>query len=91
MSKPVIVEALRTPIGRARKGSLVSKDAFELAQLVVRAILRVELESDLGRGGFHGPGPRGPFLTHVAFQLRDGDDALLKQTDRDRCRASQLR
>lgn len=37
MKTPVIVEALRTPIGRARKGSLVSKDAFELAQVVVRA------------------------------------------------------
>jgi acetyl-CoA C-acetyltransferase len=35
----VIVSALRTPIGRARKGSLVSKDAFELAQVVVRAVL----------------------------------------------------
>jgi len=39
MKSPVIVEALRTPIGRARKGSLVNKDAFELAQVVVRAIL----------------------------------------------------
>src|SRR4029453_433327 len=39
MKNPVIVEALRTPIGRARKGSLVTKDAFELAQLVVRAML----------------------------------------------------
>ncbi|HSQ00539.1 MAG TPA: thiolase family protein [Candidatus Dormibacteraeota bacterium] len=39
MKNPVIVQALRTPIGRARKGSLVSKDAFELAQVVVRAML----------------------------------------------------
>ncbi len=39
MKQPVIVEALRTPIGRARKGSLVSKDAFALAQVVVRAIV----------------------------------------------------
>jgi acetyl-CoA C-acetyltransferase len=39
MKTPVIVEALRTPIGRARKGSLVSVDAFELAQVVVRAVL----------------------------------------------------
>jgi acetyl-CoA C-acetyltransferase len=36
---PVIVEALRTPIGRARKGSLATKDAFELAQVVVRAVI----------------------------------------------------
>jgi acetyl-CoA C-acetyltransferase len=36
---PVIVEALRTPIARARKGSLVTKDAFELAQVVVRAVV----------------------------------------------------
>jgi acetyl-CoA C-acetyltransferase len=36
---PVIVQALRTPIGRARKGSLVDKDAFELAQVVVRAVV----------------------------------------------------
>ncbi len=39
MKSPVIVEALRTPIGRARKGSLVTKDAFELAQVVVGAAL----------------------------------------------------
>ena len=39
MKSPVIVEALRTPIGRARKGSLVGKDAFELAQTVVAAVL----------------------------------------------------
>jgi acetyl-CoA acetyltransferase len=39
MRTPVIVEALRTPIGRARKGSLVTKDAFELARVVVGAVL----------------------------------------------------
>jgi len=39
MQAPVIVEALRTPIGRARKGSLVTKDAFELAQIAVGAVL----------------------------------------------------
>jgi acetyl-CoA acetyltransferase family protein len=39
MKKPVITTALRTPIGRARKGSLVGKDAFELAQVVVGAVL----------------------------------------------------
>jgi acetyl-CoA C-acetyltransferase len=39
MHSPVIVAALRTPIGRARKGSLVTKDAFELAQVVVGAVL----------------------------------------------------
>jgi acetyl-CoA C-acetyltransferase len=39
MKSPVIVEALRTPIGRSRKGSLVTKDAFELAQVVVGAVL----------------------------------------------------
>jgi len=39
MNTPIIVEALRTPIGRARKGSLVGKDAFDLAQVVVRAVI----------------------------------------------------
>ncbi|HEY8156704.1 MAG TPA: thiolase family protein [Myxococcota bacterium] len=39
MKNPVIVTALRTPIGRARKGSLVDTDAFALAQVVVRAVL----------------------------------------------------
>ena len=39
MKPPVIVEALRTPIGRSRKGSLVGTDAFELARVVVRAVL----------------------------------------------------
>src|SRR4029079_14397770 len=45
MKNPIIVQALRTPIGRARKGSLVSKDAFELAQVVVRAVVeRTKIE-----------------------------------------------
>jgi len=45
MKNPVIVEALRTPIGRARKGSLATVDAFELAQVVVRALLdRTKIE-----------------------------------------------
>ena len=39
MKTPVIVEAVRTPIGRARKGSLVTKDAFELARVVVAAVV----------------------------------------------------
>jgi acetyl-CoA C-acetyltransferase len=39
MKNPVIVEAVRTPIARARKGSLVTRDAFELARVVVRAVL----------------------------------------------------
>jgi acetyl-CoA C-acetyltransferase len=39
MKNPVIVTALRTPIGRARKGSLVDTDAFALAQVMVRAVL----------------------------------------------------
>ncbi len=46
MKNPVIVTALRTPIGRARKGSLVDTDAFALAQVVVRAVLeRTQLEA----------------------------------------------
>jgi acetyl-CoA acetyltransferase family protein len=45
MRNPVIVEALRTPIARARKGSLVGKDAFEPAQVAVRAVLeRTEID-----------------------------------------------
>jgi acetyl-CoA C-acetyltransferase len=45
MKNPVVVEALRTPIGRARKGSLVTRDAFELAQVVVGAVLeRTKIE-----------------------------------------------
>jgi acetyl-CoA C-acetyltransferase len=39
MNNPVIVAALRTPIGRARKGSLVTSDAFQLAEVAVRSIL----------------------------------------------------
>jgi acetyl-CoA acetyltransferase family protein len=35
----VIVAAARTPIGRARKGSLVDVDAFELAQIAVGAVV----------------------------------------------------
>lgn len=45
MKSPVIVAALRTPIARARKGSLAGKDAFELAQVVVGAVLeRTKIE-----------------------------------------------
>jgi acetyl-CoA C-acetyltransferase len=35
MTEAVIVAAARTPIGRARKGSLIGVDAFELAQIAV--------------------------------------------------------
>jgi acetyl-CoA C-acetyltransferase len=37
MTEAVIVAAARTPIGRARKGSLVGVDAFELAHVAVGA------------------------------------------------------
>ena len=37
MTDAVIVATARTPIGRARKGSLVDVDAFELAQIAVGA------------------------------------------------------
>jgi len=39
MKNPVIVTAVRTPIARARKGSLVGKDAFQLAEAAVRGVL----------------------------------------------------
>ena len=39
MTDAVIVATVRTPIGRARKGSLVDVDAFELAQIVVGAVV----------------------------------------------------
>ena len=47
MKTPVIVAGLRTPIGRARKGSLVTKDAFELAQVVVRAVVERMIDNRL--------------------------------------------
>jgi acetyl-CoA acetyltransferase family protein len=44
MRRAVIVAAARTPIGRARKGSLVPLDAPALARIAVRGVLdRVEL------------------------------------------------
>lgn len=39
MKNAVIVAAVRTPIGRARKGSLVTRDAFQLAEVAVRGVL----------------------------------------------------
>jgi len=39
MKNAVIVAAYRTPIGRARKGSLVTRDAFQLAEVAVRGVL----------------------------------------------------
>ena len=40
MPEAVIVSALRTPIGTARKGTLRDTTAFELADHVVRAAAR---------------------------------------------------
>jgi acetyl-CoA C-acetyltransferase len=39
VTEAVIVSTARTPIGRARKGTLVGLDAFELAEVVVPAVL----------------------------------------------------
>ena len=39
MTDAVIVATARTPIGRARKGSLVNVDAFELAQIAVGEVI----------------------------------------------------
>ena len=39
MTDAVIVSAARTPIGRARKGSLIGVDAFQLAEVAVGAAL----------------------------------------------------
>ncbi|OAA27829.1 acetyl-CoA C-acetyltransferase [Frankia sp. EI5c] len=39
MTEAVIISTARTPIGRARKGSLVGLDAFQLAEAVVPAAL----------------------------------------------------
>ena len=39
MKNPVIVTAVRTPIARARKGSLLSKDAFQLAEIAVKGVV----------------------------------------------------
>jgi acetyl-CoA acetyltransferase family protein len=36
-AQAVIVSAARTPIGRSRKGSLIGKDAFELAEVAIKA------------------------------------------------------
>ena len=52
MKNPVIVEALRTPIGRANKGSLVDVDAFELARIALGAAIdRSGLPGDDRRPG----------------------------------------
>ena len=40
MTEAVIVAATRTPIGRARKGSLVDVDAFRLAEVAVGEAVR---------------------------------------------------
>src|SRR5262249_6822645 len=39
MKTPVIVAALRTPLARARKGSLVNNDAFQLPAVAVGGVL----------------------------------------------------
>ena len=48
MPDALIVSAARTPIGRARKGSLVDVDAFELARIAVGATIeRSEVDPSL--------------------------------------------
>ena len=39
MSEAVIIATARTPIGRARKGTLAGMDAFQLAEVVLAASL----------------------------------------------------
>ncbi|HQV58311.1 MAG TPA: thiolase family protein [Ilumatobacteraceae bacterium] len=39
MTNAVIIDGVRTPIARARKGSLVDVDAFALGELIVRAVM----------------------------------------------------
>jgi acetyl-CoA C-acetyltransferase len=39
MPDALVLSAVRTPIGRARKGSLTTVDAFELAEIAVRAVI----------------------------------------------------
>lgn len=39
MTEAVIVSAVRTPIGRAHKGSLVDVDSFSLAEVVIREVV----------------------------------------------------
>jgi acetyl-CoA C-acetyltransferase len=47
MTEAVIVAAARTPIGRARKGSLVGLDAFRLAEVAVGGVLqRADVPAD---------------------------------------------
>jgi acetyl-CoA acetyltransferase len=47
MSEAVIISTARTPIGRARKGTLARTDAFQLAEVVLAAlpVLHPELEN----------------------------------------------
>jgi acetyl-CoA C-acetyltransferase len=48
MPEPVIVDAIRTPIGRAGKGSLRSVRADELAALPIRALIERNRDVDFG-------------------------------------------
>ncbi len=49
MSEPVIVDAIRTPIGRAMKGSLKTVRADELAATPIRALVKRNPEVDFGQ------------------------------------------
>src|SRR3981081_1368465 len=46
MPEPVIVDAIRTPIGRAGKGSLKTVRADELAAIPIRALIERNAEVD---------------------------------------------
>ena len=46
MTEAVIVATARTPIGRARKGSLIDVDAFRLAEIAVgEAVSRAGIDA----------------------------------------------
>ena len=85
MTDAVIVSTARTPIGRARKGSLIGVDAFQLAEVAVGAALErsgvraadvddlVLAESFQGGGDDDGVGHGGPaFVFWVDGQLLGG-------------------
>jgi acetyl-CoA acetyltransferase family protein len=88
MSDAVILSAVRTPIARARKGSLVDVDAFELAEVAVQAAIdrsgvdAIELDDLILAESFQGGGV---IARHTAVRL--GLDSLPGLADNRHCAA----
>jgi acetyl-CoA acetyltransferase len=77
MPEAVIVDAVRTPIGRAAKGSLKDVRADDLAAIPLEALVeRRRLAARVPAQRADWPATRPPTLAERATRLRGGESAI---------------